>query len=414
MKENAFIVFINQESRDDIWEEEEKLAEMRELVLSSGCNICAEVLCNLKEPNPRTYIGSGKVNEIAESAREKKADVVIFSNDLSATQQQNIEDEISIKTIDRTQLILDIFAHHAKSLDGKLQVELAQHVYLLPRLKGKGVLLSRLGGGIGTRGPGEKKLEIDRRRIREHIKTLNKRLKEVKERRSALRKRRAFNEMPTIAIVGYTNAGKTTLLNLLTLSKQVASSSMFTTLDPVSRLYYLPGRQKVLFADTVGFLNQLPHHLIEAFKATLEEIIEAHLIIHVLDISHPMALKREKSVYDVLSEIGIKDKPTITVLNKIDMLTPEEIDEKKYFYPEGVFISAKKMCGIDSLVDKIKEEFYSFESRLDIFIPEAKRHLLDIIPAGNMIEKIPKDNGLYIKARVNLATRERFYRELSK
>lgn len=412
MKESAFVVTVVEEKKKDVWTPRDKAEEMRELVLSTGCRISGEMIVKLREINPRYFLGKGKVEEIKEKAHESGSQVIIFSQDLSPAQQLNIEEEIGIKTIDRTQLILDIFAHHARGAEGKLQVELAQLRYLLPRLKGKGILLSRLGGGIGTRGPGEKKLEIDRRRIRRRIEKLLEELEEVRKRRSALRKRRQSSEIPVIALVGYTNAGKTTLLNRLTNAHQPSSDAMFTTLDPVARVYLLPGRQKVLLLDTVGFLNELPHHLIEAFKATLEEVSSADLILHVLDISHPLYKKRESAVYKVLDEIGVKDIPVITVLNKVDLLSQERINSLKVNYRHGVFISALKGYGIQELESRIKEFFSDYESWLQLYIPRDKIHLVKLLPSDKIVELCSKNGGLYLRARVNLATREKFYSRL--
>lgn len=412
MKESAFVVTLVEEKKKDVWTPRDKAEEMRELVLSTGCRISGEMIVKLREINPRYFLGKGKVEEIKEKAHESGSQVIIFSQDLSPAQQLNIEEEIGIKTIDRTQLILDIFAHHARGAEGKLQVELAQLRYLLPRLKGKGILLSRLGGGIGTRGPGEKKLEIDRRRIRRRIEKLLEELEEVRKRRSALRKRRQSSEIPVIALVGYTNAGKTTLLNRLTDAHQPSSNAMFTTLDPVARVYLLPGRQKVLLLDTVGFLNELPHHLIEAFKATLEEVSSADLILHVLDISHPLYKKRESAVYKVLNEIGVKDIPVITVLNKVDLLSQERINSLKVNYRHGVFISALKGYGIQELESRIKEFFSDYESWLQLYLPRDKIHLVKLLPSDKIVELCSKNGGLYLRARVNLATREKFYSRL--
>ncbi len=412
MKEKAFVVTVVEERKKDIWTAQDKAEEMRELISSTGCEIVGELIVKLKEPNPRYYLGKGKIEEIREKAHNAQSEVIIFSHDLSPAQQLNIEDEVGIKTIDRTQLILDVFAHHARGSEGKLQVELAQLQYLLPRLKGKGILLSRLGGGIGTRGPGEKKLEIDRRRIRKRIDKLLQELQEIRKRRDALRKRRQSNEIPVVALVGYTNAGKTTLLNRLTTANQPSSNAMFTTLDPVSRIYYLSGRQKILLLDTVGFLNELPHHLIEAFKATLEEVCSANLVLHILDVSHPLYKKRETAVYNVLKEIGAREIPVITVVNKIDLLPAHRIESLKYNYPQAIFISALKGWGIDELQYRIKEFLADYESWLQIYLPKDKIHLVKLLPEDKIVELCSKNGGLYLRARVNLATRERFYHKL--
>ncbi len=413
MKENAYVITVSTDKKDS-WSLNEKADEMRELVLSTGCNINAEDTVGVKRVNPHYFIGKGKVAEIAQRAKDSGSDVVIISEDLSATQQQNIEDDAGVKIIDRSQLILDIFSRHARSSEGKLQVELAQLSYLLPRLSGKGVMLSRLGGGIGTRGPGEKKLEVDRRRIRRRIEHLDRALKEVKKRRVSLRKKRERNEVPLVALIGYTNAGKTTLLNALTSSKQISSNSMFTTLDPVARSYMLSGKQRVIFSDTVGFLNDLPHHLINAFRATLEEVVEADLILHLLDISDPLSVKKRDSVYKVLDQLEVKDKNILTVLNKIDRLDNLNREDLNLRYPGSILISALNRDGIDSLIKRIGEEFSSYESYLSIFLPEEKLGVLDFIDQSSIVDKKRSPGGLYIKARVSLLIRERIYRELSK
>ncbi|MDP8215988.1 MAG: GTPase HflX [Candidatus Kaelpia imicola] len=413
MKESAYIVNVDRRDRGS-WTPKERAAEMKELILSTGCSIGGEDFCSIKRVGPHYFIGQGKVGNIAYSARELGSDVIIFSQDLSAAQQQNIEDETGVKTIDRTQLILDVFSRHARSSEGKLQVELAQLGYLLPRLRGKGIMLSRLGAGIGTRGPGEKKLEVDRRRIRRRIEHLNRELKEVKKRRLSLRKRRARNEVSSIVLIGYTNAGKTTLLNLLTKSKQISSDSMFTTLDPVSRAATLSGKSRVVFSDTVGFLNDLPHHLIDAFRATFEEIAEADLILHLIDLSNPLAVKRRASVYKVLDQLGIKDKNILTVLNKIDKLPSIDNASLSLRYPGSIPISALNGEGVGLLLKNIESELSLYESFLNLFVPDDKLKVLDLIAKDSIIGIKKKRGGVYIRARVNLSVRERIYREISK
>ncbi|MEW6009593.1 MAG: GTPase HflX, partial [Candidatus Omnitrophota bacterium] len=277
--------------------------ELFQLASTANAEVVEEVVVGRDRIDPTYFIGSGKVEELCEVIKDAKIDTVIFNNDLSSSQQRNLEEALGIKTIDRTQLILDIFAQHAKSQEGKLQVELAQLDYLLPRLSGKGIMLSRLGGGIGTRGPGEQKLEVDRRRIRERIAKLKNELKSLDAHRKNLREKRHRQTTPVVAIVGYTNAGKSTLLNALTGANQIVKDSLFTTLDSLSRAHILKNHQKVIFSDTVGFLDRLPHGLIEAFKATLEEVKEANLLIHVLDISFPKYEERAKAVRVVLEEL---------------------------------------------------------------------------------------------------------------
>ena len=299
---------------------EDEKEELRELAKTSGVEIIQEVVCHYDKPTPNLFIGSGKARELGLLVSELNTDVALFSVDLSGIQQRNLEDILGCKVIDRTQLILDIFAQHARSPEGRMQVELAQLQYLLPRLTGKGVMLSRLGGGIGTRGPGEQKLELDRRRIRRRIARLKLNLNKVHSQRALVRKKRKEEALPLVSLVGYTNSGKTTLLNSLVGEQQLADDSLFTTLDPLSRTLVLSANQRVIISDTVGFLHNLPAHLIEAFKATLEDIREADLLIHVLDVSHPLRYNYYQAVISVLKEIGCADKPMITALNKVDKL----------------------------------------------------------------------------------------------
>ncbi|MBP6944350.1 MAG: GTPase HflX, partial [Candidatus Omnitrophica bacterium] len=315
--EKALLVtveFFDKEYKDT-WKLDDTNYELRELVRSAGLQVVDLVECFKDKPVAGHYIGKGKAEEIRSICKDKGADVVIFGDDLTSSQQQNLEESIGVKVIDRTQLILDIFARRAHSTEGKVQVELAQLEYLLPRLKGKGIMLSRLGGGIGTRGPGEQKLEMDRRKIREKISRLKDSLSKIHERREELRRRRHEGEISIVSLIGYTNAGKSTLLNALTDSDVLSQDRLFSTLDPTARRFVLPNNQKVVFVDTVGFLHRLPHHLIEAFKATLEEVAEADIIIHVLDASSPMVHELSQAVYEVLEELDIRDKTIITVLN---------------------------------------------------------------------------------------------------
>ncbi|MBI3319268.1 MAG: GTPase HflX [Candidatus Omnitrophica bacterium] len=355
--ERAVLVAVQfDQRRGGTWPMADELRELGELAASAGCRIVGEVLAPRHTPIAATLIGSGKLEEIAQRVRETKAQVVIVNQELSPAQQRNVEEEVSVKTIDRTQLILDIFAQRAKSQEGKVQVELAQLRYLLPRLVGKGLILSRLGGGIGTRGPGEQKLEVDRRRIRRRIAKLNDELKQLARRREATRQRRREAQIPIVALVGYTNAGKTTLLNRLTGSESLAENRPFTTLDPLARRLRLPRGRQVIVTDTVGFLHRLPHHLIEAFKATLEETRDAHVVLHVLDASHPLAFEQAEAVTEVLHMLEIKQPPIVTVLNKIDQLTDDRmINTLKLELPRPVPISALRGEGLDVLLHVVEE-----------------------------------------------------------
>lgn len=338
--------------RED-WTAEERSIELEELAGSSGAKVIKNMTVKRHAPCPSHFIGSGKAEEIAAICAAEKIRLVIFNNDLTGTQQKNLEETIGARVIDRTQLILDIFARRAHSNEGKLQVELAQLMYMMPRLTDKGTELSRLGGGIGTRGPGEQKLEVDRRRIRDRIAKLKKDLEGLGSRRGMMRNRRDKFRIPSVAIVGYTNTGKSTLLNTITGSAVVVQNKLFATLDPTVRKLTMPDRRQILFIDTVGFLKELPHHLIEAFKATLEEAAQADLLIHLVDASHPKVKEQAEAVYKVLGGIDALGKPIITVLNKTDKVSPEERERLKILLGASAAISALKKEGLGELLEKI-------------------------------------------------------------
>ncbi len=403
--EQAILVTVDFGRRDS-WEPEESSRELVELTRSSGGFVVEEVILHREKPTPNLFIGKGKVEELHTLCVEKGINTVIFNDDLSGTQQRNLEEALGVKTIDRTQLILDIFAQHARSLEGKIQVELAQLEYLLPRLTGRGIFLSRLGGGIGTRGPGERKLEVDRRRIRKRITKLKEELESLRLRRQALRRKREDFFLPSIAIIGYTNAGKSTLMNALTDSHQMVRQSLFTTLDSLARRFILPNNQRVIFLDTVGFLNRLPHRLIEAFKATLEEVTEADILLHVLDVSHPKAKEQAEAVYEVLSQINAMNKPIVTALNKIDKLESDFILERfKRNFPNSVAISALKRQHIDKIVEKIEKELSGSMTRIDLVIPLDKMNLVNIIyNEGKMIKCEYREKEVHVEADLPLVT----------
>ncbi|MFA5255803.1 MAG: GTPase HflX [Candidatus Omnitrophota bacterium] len=336
--------------RED-WTAAESSHELRELAVSCGASVIEELIVNRDRIDPAYYIGSGKVDEIARLCAEKKIDAVIFNNDLTGSQERNLEKIIKAKIVDRTRLILDIFARRAHSNEGKLQVELARLLYMLPRLTGKGVEMSRPGGGIGTSGPGEQKLEVDRRRINSRMSRLKRELESLSKRRAMMRRKRTRNSLPVIAIVGYTNAGKSTLINALTSSGVIVRDKLFSTLDPTVRRFTPPDRREILFIDTVGFIDRLPHNLVEAFKATLEEVSQADMLLHVVDVSHPKAKEQSDAVYKVLDEIGAKGKPVITALNKRDKVADRSIIEKALAsFINPVAISALKREGLDELI----------------------------------------------------------------
>ena len=368
---------------------EDSIQELEELVAACGVEVVDKISCICEQPTPNLLIGKGKAEELSAIAQEENIDTVIFGRDLSGTQQRNLEEIIGRKTIDRTQLILDIFSRRAKSPEGKIQVELAQLQYIMPRLVGKGIILSRLGGGVGTRGPGEQKLEVDRRSIRKRIDRLKEDLKRLMQQRMVMRKKRKDNAIPAIALVGYTSAGKSTLLNSLTNAGQVVSASPFTTLDPLSKNLQLPNGENAVVSDTVGFLRELPHHLIESFKATLEEAVQADLLLHVLDASHPQVYEHNQAVLQVLEELGIKDKPAITALNKIDLLDDQMWLEKlKSDFPNPVAISAKLKTNLDVLLAKIEESFSARMLKLEVLVPHQRMDIIDLFYRQGKVSEI--------------------------
>jgi len=412
--EKAILVTVDLGIRQE-WAAEERSSELRELATSAGAKVVREIIANVKALNPAYFIGSGKVEEIAAICASEGAKVVIFNNDLSGTQQKNIEEIVKTKTIDRTQLILDIFARRAHSNEGKLQVELAQLLYMMPRLTGKGVELSRLGGGIGTRGPGEQKLEVDRRRIRSKIDHVRHSLEDLRKRRSMMRKKRDQFSLLSVAIIGYTNVGKSTLINALTDSSVVTANKLFATLDPTVRTFIMPNKQKILFVDTVGFLNELPHHLIEAFKATLEEVVEADLLLHLIDSSHPKALAQSDAVYKVLEEIGAKDKTILTALNKIDKVSdPVVIERMKSHFGDSLAISALTRQGLDELVARISKETSRFIVTANFVLPAADARTLSIIYANGLVKTQEyRGESLYIEAELPIRVKESIDRILA-
>lgn len=395
--------------RREAWTAEERSGEIAELASSALAKVIRNEIVRRHEPTPAYFIGSGKAEELGALCREDKIDVVIFNNELSPSQQKNLEKTIGARVIDRTQLILHIFARRARSNEGKLQVELAQLSYLLPRLVGKGVEMSRTGGGIGTSGPGEQKLEVDRRRIRDRVAKIKRDLAGMEKRRGMMRSHRARRALATIALVGYTNVGKSTLLNALTESDVIVRDKLFATLDPTIRKFVLPNRQKVLFIDTVGFIKDLPHNLVEAFKATLEEVVEADLLVHVVDASHPKAVEQADAVYEVLTEIGAADKNVVTVLNKTDTVQGRAamgLLSGKFDNP--IAISALKKSGFNELIERIADETKDSAVPFSITLPVQDVKTLSLIQeSGSITSQIYDGDMLHIEALVPPALKEK-------
>jgi GTP-binding protein HflX len=359
---------------------DESLAELRTLAGSAGANVVGEILQRRDRPDPATLIGAGKLEEIAGAAASVNADLLLFDHDLSASQQRNIERIVKLRVIDRTQLILDIFARHARTREGQLQVELAQLQYMLPRLAGRGIEMSQLGGGIGTRGPGETQLETDKRKIARRVRHVEQQLENVRRVRAQQRQRREAAPVATVALVGYTNAGKSTLFNALTRAAVLASPRMFATLDPTIRAVVLPSKRKVLLSDTVGFIRNLPHTLVKAFRATLEEVQRASLILHVSDASSRLSAEQDAQVEIVLQELEAEKKPRLRVMNKVDLLDEEVaanlIADAKREGGNVVYVSAAEGIGLDRLLARVDEL-----SRVRLRIPQKEGKALALLEA---------------------------------
>jgi len=364
---------------------EESLAELRTLATSAGAEIVGEILQRRDRPDPATLIGSGKLQEISGAAASVSADLILFDHDLTASQQRNIERIVDMRVIDRTQLILDIFAKYARTREGQLQVELAQLEYMLPRLSGRGIEMSQLGGGIGTRGPGETQLETDRRKIYRRIRHVKGQIENVRRIRTQQRQRRESVPVATVALVGYTNAGKSTLFNALTQASVLESPRMFATLDPTIRGVELPSRRSVLLSDTVGFIRNLPHTLVTAFRATLEEVQKATLVLHVSDASSPLSAEQDAQVEKVLKELEADRKPRLHVMNKIDLL-PSTQRESLRDDAETVHISAAKNIGMSTLLERIDEMLSEDAvSRVRLRVPQSEGKILALLEAKSRI-----------------------------
>ena len=375
---------------------EDSLDELRTLATSAGAEIAGEFSQRKDRPDPATLIGKGKLEEIAGAAASVSADVILFDHDLSPSQQRNIERVVHTRVIDRTQLILDIFARHARTREGQLQVELAQLEYMLPRLAGRGVEMSQLGGGIGTRGPGETQLETDRRKIFRRVRHVKQQIENVRRIRAQQRQRRESVPVALVALVGYTNAGKSTLFNALTQSNVVASSRMFATLDPTIRGAELPSKRKILFSDTVGFIRHLPHTLVSAFRATLEEVQRATLIMQVSDASSPVSAEQDAQVESVLKELEADKKPRLRVMNKIDLLLPKQRESLRDD-DRTIHVSAAKGIGLTTLLDRIDAVLEGDRpERVHLRIPQKEGKTLALLQAGARIYSRQYQGGLVV------------------
>ncbi len=415
-KERAILVGVQLKgesfSSDGTWPVEASLAELAQLARTAGIEVVGELVQRLDRPNPATFIGPGKVEELVEKVAETAADVVIFDDELSPRHQRELEKALGeeVKVLDRTALILDIFAQHAHTREGALQVELAQYEYRLPRLTRAWTHLARQAGGraggatggVGVRGPGETQLETDRRVIRRRIAHLKRELEKVRAHRSRYRARRRRQGLPVVSIVGYTNAGKSTLLNALADADVLVEDKLFATLDPTTRRVKLPGGRVVLFTDTVGFIQKLPTDLVAAFRATLEETVEADLLLHVLDVTHPQAQRQAQAVLETLEDIGAIGKPMVTALNKVDRLPdPQQALEMAEGLPNPVPISALTGYGLDRLLEEVEAALERDLVPLEVVVPFDRGDLLRLIRERGTVEReVHTPEGTRIAAKV--------------
>jgi GTP-binding protein HflX len=408
IKEKALLVFIDF-SRDfsgkprksaNSYSVDNNIQELSNLALSAGADIAGHLSYKQRAPNPKYFISIGRLEEISINIGENGVELVIFDDEITPTQQRNLQRKLNVKVLDRTALILDIFAQRANSREGKLQVELAQLDYLLPRLIGRGVELSRLGGGIGTRGPGETKLEVDRRKIRDRITSLKKKIKQISVQRGTQRKSRKGN-IYQIALAGYTNSGKSTLLNTLTDSDVDARNMLFSTLDSTTRKLELDVKPDVLLTDTVGFIEKLPHQLIAAFKSTLEEVKISDLLLLVVDISNENFESNILSVKKVLGEIDVWGKPFVMVFNKIDMIEEDLLKALKLKYRNSIFISALKKKGLDKLKERIKNTIERHNIDINILLPYEEQNMISFIyEKCQVIKRVDMEEGIMFELKI--------------
>lgn len=401
-----------------MWSVEDSLHELGTLARTAGAEVVGTMVQHLHHPDVGTYLGKGRTQELSDLEKQLGFDLVIFDDELSPSQQRNLEKMLHVRVLDRTALILDIFAQHAHTREGRLQVELAQLEYRLPRLTGRGTELSRLGGGsrsagaggvggaIGVRGPGETKLEIDRRRIRSRIAELREEIEGVREQRQLHRQQRASHSIPVIAVVGYTNTGKSTLFNALTESEVLVQDKLFATLDPTTRHLLLPGNQEALLTDTVGFIQKLPTRLIAAFRATLEEVIDADVLLEVVDVSHENAIEQSETVNDVLHELNAAGKPRVTALNKIDLLDDPSSEIDTTLYTNAVAVSALRRLGFEALCEKIAQVLAESMEVVQVTIPYAKSELVELFHRRGRVDKEEhRAEGTFLAGRIPRALR---------
>ena len=397
MEEKVILIGVSEQEGDDA---EDSLAELAELVKTAGAVVVGTLIQKRESIHPGTYVGTGKVDEIAQLLAATGATGIVCDDELSPAQMKNLESILATKVMDRTLIILDIFAARATTSEGKIQVELAQLKYRLSRLSGLGKSMSRLGGGIGTRGPGEKKLEMDRRLINDRIAQLNRELKEVVKHRDITRAKREKNDVPVVAIVGYTNAGKSTLLNHLTDAEVLEEDKLFATLDPTTRVLELDGHQQILLTDTVGFIRKLPHHLIEAFKSTLEEAKYADYIFHVVDASNPQMDKQMHIVYETLDRLGVRNKKIVTLFNKMDQRTDDE-PLQDFRADHILMISAARNEGLNEIKELLQEMLREDKVYVERVVPYAQAGMIQLVrEKGELVSEEYVPDGIAIKAYV--------------